>query len=280
MNAARHTDPDTRLHDDHLGPNITDADALLALFADPADAGRRACAWREVGFQSHIWVRPAPPLATDARAQILRGPLAFDPSVSAPPVSPDMSPATAPRATDPNHPPGPDVPVPPDMPPGPGPDGPQDPTDPSAPHPGAPGWPDPHAVQRGDRLVLRVDQDELPAYCAWLVRAATALPAGTSVAPYSPRPGGLFRLHLIAAARLALPLSVRVEVRHDLIGVRLAQVALGFGADTLAGPQDSGRHLPLAAIPRPSETSQAALCELVRQAGLEATTHAPERTQR
>jgi 2-iminoacetate synthase ThiH len=112
------------------------------------------------------------------------------------------------------------------------------------------------------------------------VRAAAGLPAGTSVAPHCPRPGGLLRLHLIAAARLALPLGVRVEVRHDLIGVRLAQVALGFGADTLAGPQDSGRHLPLAAIPRPSETSQAALCELVRQAGLEATTHAPERTQR
>ena len=245
-------------------PAITDADELQALFADPADAGRRACAWRELGFQTRIWVRPAPPLTSDTRAQILRGPLAFDPA--------DMSPGTAPRATDPTHPPGPDVPVPPDMPPGPGPDGPNDPNDPSAPHPGAPGWPEPHALQRGDRLVLRVDPGELPAYCAWLVRAAAVLPAGTSVAPHCPRPGGLFRLHLIAAARLALPLAVRVEVRHDLIGVRLAQVALGFGADTLAGPQDAGRHLPLAGVPRPNETSEAALCELVRQAGLEPIT--------
>jgi 2-iminoacetate synthase ThiH len=69
---------------------------------------------------------------------------------------------------------------------------------------------------------------------------------------------------------------VRVEVRHDLHGVRLAQVALGFGADTLAGPIDAGRHLPLAGVPRPSETSEAALSELVRQAGLEPITHRPQ----
>ena len=49
-------------------------------------------------------------------------------------------------------------------------------------------------------------------------------------------------------------------------------VALGFGADTLAGPQDAGRHLPLAGVPRPNETSEAALCELVRQAGLDPIT--------
>lgn len=241
-----------------LAPAITDAAELLALFREPADAGRRASAHRTRGFANDIWVRPAPPRTLESRAVILRGPLAFD-------------------ASDPTHPPGPEVPVPPDMPPGPGPDGPVDPTDPAAPHPGAPGWPEPTALQPGDRLLLRVAPDELPAYCAWLVAAAPRLPPHTSLAPWCPTPGGLLRLHLIAAARLALPLTTRVEVRHDLIGIRLAQVALGFGADTLAGPQDNSRHLPLAAVPRPSETSQAALCELVRQAGLDAVTQEPPR---
>ena len=130
-------------------------------------------------------------------------------------------------------------------------------------------------IEPGDRLVLRVEHDQLAAYCAWLIRAATVAIDWT-LTPFCPQPGGLFRLHLIAAARLALPARVRVEVRHDLHGVRLAQVALGFGADTLAGPIDAGRHLPLAGVPRPSETSAAALCELVRQAGLEPTTTASE----
>ena len=136
-------------------------------------------------------------------------------------------------------------------------------------------WPDPATLESGDRLVLRVEHDQLAAYCAWLVRAA-AVAIDWTLTPFCPQPGGLFRLHLIAAARLALPARVRVEVRHDLHGVRLAQVALGFGADTLAGPIDAGRHLPLAGVPRPSETSAAALCELVRQAGLEPTTTASE----
>jgi hypothetical protein len=125
------------------------------------------------------------------------------------------------------------------------------------------------SIHPGDRLIVRVDQGDLLAYCAWLVTAARRLPPATSLAPYSPRPGGLLRLHLIAAARLALPLSIRVEARHDLLGVRLAQVALDFGADTLAGPIDAGRHLPLAGVPRPSETSRDALAMLIRQAGLD-----------
>jgi len=136
-------------------------------------------------------------------------------------------------------------------------------------------WPDPTTLSPGDRLVVRVEHDQLAAYCAWLVRAAAG-PTHWTLTPFCPTSGGLFRLYLIAAARLALPPQVRVEVRHDLHGVRLAQVALGFGADTLAGPIDAGRHLPLAGVPRPSETSAAALCELVRQAGLEPTTTVSE----
>lgn len=231
-------------------PAIRGVPELLALFTDPADAGRRAIDERTQAFGRRISIRPAPPLPTTTtppRALILRGTQTIDPA----------------------HPPGPDVPVPPDMPPGPGPDVPDDPT---APHPDAPAWPDPHALSPGDRLLLRVDPTDLPAYCAWLIAAAAHLPRDSSLAPYTAIPGGLHRLHLLAAARLALPRHIRVEARHDLIGIRLAQVALQFGADTLAGPIDTSRHLPLAAVPRPNETSRAALAELIRQAGLEPDT--------
>lgn len=204
--------------------------ALLALFSDPADAGRRAIAARDAAFGAQIRIRSTPAHPAPALAALIQG----DRFV-------DLSPA-----------PGPEGHVAKDT-----------SIDPR--------WPDPASLRPDDRLVLAVEHDQLPAYCAWLLRAAAAAP-GWSLAPFCPRPGGLFRLHLIAAARLALPAGVRVEVRHDLVGVRLAQVALQFGADTLAGPLDAGRHLPLAGVPRPSETSAMALAELVRQAGFEPQT--------
>lgn len=204
--------------------------ALLALFSDPADAGRRALAARDGAFGAQIQIRSTPAHPAPTLAALIQGERIVD-----------LSPA-----------PGPEGHVAEDM-------------------SREPRWPDPASLRPGDRLVLAVDHDQLPAYCAWLLRAAAAAP-GWSLAPFCPRPGGLFRLHLIAAARLALPAGVRVEVRHDLVGVRLAQVALQFGADTLAGPQDAGRHLPLAGVPRPSETSAMALAELVRQAGFEPQT--------
>lgn len=251
--------------------------ALLALFTDPADAGRRAIAARAAAFGPHIAIRPAPAHPAPAVAAVLRDGAVLDLSPAPGPnvhVPADMSLAPGPNAHVPAYmslTPGPGDPVIPDMPHGPGPDHPEDPAPSPAPGPANPGWPEPATLRPGDRLVLAVDHPQLPAYCAWLVRAASSAP-GWSLAPFCPRPGGLFRLHLIAAARLALPAGVRVEVRHDLHGVRLAQVALQFGADTLAGPIDAGRHLPLAGVPRPSETSAAALSELVRQAGFEPTT--------
>ncbi len=229
------------------GAAITDMAALLALFTDPATAAARACQVRAIGFGARIWVRPAPSHPLPALAGIVRGAdfidLSGPPGLSSGengPVPSDLSLQTSPPA----------------------------PSDLSL----APAWPDPVTLQPGDRLILRVEHDQLPAYCAWLVRAAAAATEWT-LTPFCASPGGLFRLHLIAAARLALPPRVRVEVRHDLHGVRLAQVALGFGADTLAGPLDASRHLPLAGVPRPSETSAVALAELVHQAGLEATPH-------
>jgi hypothetical protein len=133
---------------------------------------------------------------------------------------------------------------------------------------GDPGWPDPATLRPGDRVVVQVDHGRAAAYFAWLARAA-AVTHEWSLAPFCARRGGLFRLHLLAAARIALPASARVEARHDLIGIRLAQVALGFGADVLAGPIARARALPLAGVTRPDEATPAGLSTLVEQAGLE-----------
>jgi hypothetical protein len=142
-------------------------------------------------------------------------------------------------------------------------------------------WPEPDAWQPGDRLLLPVEpEDELAAYryVAWLLELAAAQVADPiepspllgpcSVAPFCADPAGTHRLWLIGIARLALPATIRVEARHDLIGIRLAQVALGFGADTLAGPVEADRHLPVAGVTRPNEASITGLRNLIEQAGL------------
>jgi hypothetical protein len=142
-------------------------------------------------------------------------------------------------------------------------------------------WPEPAAWQPGDRVMIPVElDDELAAYryVAWLLDLAAyearqpldpnTLLGPCSVAPFCASPAGTHRLWLIGVARLALPGSIRVEARHDLIGIRLAQVALGFGADTLAGPVEAERHLPVAGVTRPNEASITGLRNLIEQAGL------------
>lgn len=131
-------------------------------------------------------------------------------------------------------------------------------------------WPEPAALAPGDRVVVQVGTTaaDRARFVAWLHAMATA-PADVSVAPTTPTPGGMQRLWCIATARLLLPASVRVEARHDLIGIRLAQLAVGFGADTLAGPIAPDRSLPLAGVTRPDEATAAGLATLVRQVGLQ-----------
>jgi hypothetical protein len=147
-------------------------------------------------------------------------------------------------------------------------------------------WPAPAAWQPGDRVMIPVEPNDEAAihhYVEWLLDLAeheARLPLASSpylgpcsLAPFSAEPGGTHRLWLIAAARLALPASLRVEARHDLIGIRLAQVALGFGADTLAGPVAAERHLPIAGVTRPNEASVTGLRNLIEQAGLVCALH-------
>jgi hypothetical protein len=57
---------------------------------------------------------------------------------------------------------------------------------------------------------------------------------------------GLELLREVALARVAGPRRARVRVDWARCGLELAQVALGFGADELAGPIANKRGLPLA----------------------------------
>lgn len=134
-------------------------------------------------------------------------------------------------------------------------------------------WPEPQALQPGDRVVIQVPATDADRgrYVAWLRAMASDAPSEISVAPTSPDPSGMHRLWCIAAARVLLPTTVRVEARHDLVGIRLAQLAVGFGADTLAGPIEADRTLPLAGVTRPNEATSAGLATLIRQVGLDPT---------
>lgn len=147
-------------------------------------------------------------------------------------------------------------------------------------------WPEPEAWQAGDRLMVPIESGDEPTiqyYVHWLLALAEhakqhplpVLPhlGPCSIAPFSTDPAGTHRLWAIAVARLVLPATIRVEARHDLVGIRLAQVALGFGADTLAGPTDPDRHLPVAGVPRPDEATITGLRKLIEQAGLECALH-------
>lgn len=130
--------------------------------------------------------------------------------------------------------------------------------------------PEAAAWQPGDRWLVALEPGDDAAcerYVAWLT-SLRELPGDVSLAPWSRGVGGTARLWAIAVARLSLPANVRVEARHDLIGIRLAQVALAFGADTLAGPIVADRKLPVAGVTRPTEATLAGLRNLIEQAGL------------
>lgn len=134
-------------------------------------------------------------------------------------------------------------------------------------------WPEPSTCKPGDRIVCAIEPEQAHAWVGYLSTLAAAgdrIPTDVSIAPCSAAPAGTHKLWLIASARLALPAHVRVEARHDLLGIRVAQVALGFGADTLSGPIEPDRKLPLAGTTRPNENTRAGLFALVEQAGLTA----------
>jgi hypothetical protein len=130
-------------------------------------------------------------------------------------------------------------------------------------------WPTARSLRAGDRVVVQVDADASARarYAEWLVAFVQDVPPPCSIAPCSRIAAGLHPLWCIAATRIALPGDI-VEARHDLLGIRLAQIALGFGADALTGPIAPDRVLPLCGVPRPDEHTLAGLVALVQHAGL------------
>jgi 2-iminoacetate synthase ThiH len=140
-------------------------------------------------------------------------------------------------------------------------------------------WPSVDELENATCLLIRVEvEDEVP-FAEYLIALRAELGGRPEVefaiAPFSLEPGGTHRLWAIGAARLALPPRVRVQARHDLIGIRIAQIALAFGADIIAGPVREDRSLPVAGVTRPTESSPAGLDALIRQAGFEPVHQTP-----
>ncbi len=142
-------------------------------------------------------------------------------------------------------------------------------------------WPALAALPPGSAVLVQVDAspEGRARYVGWLAEsAAQPLPA-LALAPCSRDDAGLHRLWCVAAARLLLPDTVSIHARFDLLGIRLAQLALGFGADALVGPIAPDRTLPLCGVTRPDEATHAGLQTLVRHAGLQPAPSASEVTR-
>jgi hypothetical protein len=105
------------------------------------------------------------------------------------------------------------------------------------------------------------------------IEAVRALVAGgLSIWGLLPTPEGeaegLDTLHLIATCRLALPTVAHVVADVPALGPRLAQMALGFGADELFGPIVSERALRLGDNARNPAMTRKEAAILIRGAGL------------
>jgi hypothetical protein len=126
-------------------------------------------------------------------------------------------------------------------------------------------------IQDGDHVIVQVGTDagDRERYVRWLHDLARHELPRLSLSPCSRTAAGLHPLWCIAVARLCLPAHITIEARHDLLGIRLAQVALGFGADALGGPIHADRSLPLCGVTRPDENTVSGLATLVRHAGLQ-----------
>jgi len=81
---------------------------------------------------------------------------------------------------------------------------------------------------------------------------------------------GLDTLHLMATCRLALPAVPHLLADVPALGPRLAQMALGFGADELFGPIVSERALRLGDNARNPAMTRKEAAILIRGAGLAA----------
>lgn len=141
-------------------------------------------------------------------------------------------------------------------------------------------WPSADELRDGDLVTVQVSPTRAASFCDYLSALSAELDAAGETkrlmfAPWCAEPQGIHRLWAVAAARIALPSSIVIGARHDLLGIRVAQVALGFGASALVGPIEPDRSLPLAGVTRPTENTRAGLRALVEQVGLRVCARPP-----
>jgi len=141
-------------------------------------------------------------------------------------------------------------------------------------------WPTEMDLNIGDAWSIAVEPTQCIEWVQWLSTIAKLVRVAISVSPHSDSPSATHRLWLLASARLLLPEQFRIEVRHDLLGIHIAQIGLNFGADTLSGPIDEERSLPLAGVSRPVETSKSALSLLIEQAGYQPCSYDDPKNER
>lgn len=110
------------------------------------------------------------------------------------------------------------------------------------------------ALEACDLLVLgaladRVRKEEVGDTVKVFTRGTPSPGAGVSVIRADEGDASKSRgtvLRRVAVARITGPFAGRVVVDWDSVGLELAQVALGFGANELAGPVVTRRGLPIA----------------------------------
>lgn len=118
-------------------------------------------------------------------------------------------------------------------------------------------------------LAVNCDQAQLrQAFLSWLSEQLGPQLPWQEVCAWSLSESSTQRSWLMAALRIMLPASTRVQIRVDKIGLRSAQICLNFGPDSLASPLASSRKLPIAGVVSPHESSKVGLATLVEQAGL------------
>lgn len=118
------------------------------------------------------------------------------------------------------------------------------------------------------RVPFRAGEDDADRV-ARLEAAARLDPLPWAVLPTpNGEPQGLDTLRFVASCRVALPPAVHVVSDFAALGLRLAQMSLGFGADALWGPIVGERALRLGANAGNPAMTRREAAGLVRAAGL------------
>lgn len=106
-------------------------------------------------------------------------------------------------------------------------------------------------LREADLLVLgaladRIRRDEVGDEVRVFLAGDSPADAAADVVTVASRAEGLAFLRTVAIARITGPRAARVRIDWTAVGLELAQIALGFGANEMTGALASKRGLPLA----------------------------------